>query len=73
MCVCRSLLQIQACMCMGVHGYMHFLTKDFIYLFLERGEGREKESERNISVWLPLMHLPTVGLAHNPGVCPDGE
>ena len=26
----------------------------FIYLFLERGEGREKERERNISVWLPL-------------------
>ena len=30
--------------------------KDFIYLFLDRGEGREKE-ERNISVWLPLTHL----------------
>ena len=27
--------------------------KDFIYLFLERGEGREKERERNID-WLPL-------------------
>ena len=26
-----------------------------IYLFLERGEGREKEGERNINVWLPLM------------------
>ena len=24
--------------------------KDFIYLLLERGEGREKERERNISV-----------------------
>ena len=29
-----------------------------MYLFLERGEGREKEKERNISVWLPLTpHL----------------
>ena len=28
--------------------------KDFNYLFLERGEGREKERERNINVWLPL-------------------
>ena len=28
--------------------------KYFIYLFLERGEGREKERERNINVWLPL-------------------
>ena len=33
-----------------------FLQKDFIYLFLERGEGREKERERNINVWLPLTH-----------------
>ena len=24
------------------------------YLFLERGEGREKERKRNINVWLPL-------------------
>ena len=31
-----------------------FNLKDFIYLFLERGEGREKERERNIHVWLPL-------------------
>ena len=31
-----------------------FFFKDFIYLFLERGEGRE----RSINVWLPLMHLP---------------
>ena len=30
-----------------------FLKKDFIYLFLERGEGREKEKERNIDQ-LPL-------------------
>ena len=34
--------------------------KDFIHLFLERGEGTEKERERNISVWLPLMR-PLVG------------
>ena len=27
-----------------------FLNKDFIYLLLERGEGREKERERNIDV-----------------------
>ena len=32
-----------------------FFFKDFIYLFLERGEGKEKERERNINVWLPLM------------------
>ena len=32
------------------------------YLFLERGEGREKEEERNIDVrnisWLPLVCAP---------------
>ena len=28
--------------------------KDCIYLFLERGEDREKERKRNINVWLPL-------------------
>ena len=39
---------------------MRFFFKVFIYLFLERGEGREKERERNISVWLPLMH-PLLG------------
>ena len=29
---------------------------NFIYLFLERGEGREKKRERNTNVWLPLAH-----------------
>ena len=32
------------------------IFKDFIYLFLQRREGKEKERERNISVWLPLVH-----------------
>ena len=32
--------------------------KDLIYLFLEREEVREKERERNIDVWLPLVHPP---------------
>ena len=44
----------------------------FIY-FLERGEGKEEERERNISVRLPLMSPPTRDLAHNPGMCPDWE
>ena len=30
------------------------------YLFLDREEGREKEGERNINVWLPLTH-PLLG------------
>ena len=34
--------------------------KDFIYFFLESEEGREKERERNIKVWLPLI-CPQLG------------
>ena len=37
----------------------HFL-KRFYYLFLERGERREKEREKNINVWLPLLR-PQLG------------
>ena len=44
----------------------------FIFLFLERLEGREKERERNINVWLPLMS-PTGDPTRNPGTCPDWE
>ena len=36
--------------------YFLFLKKDFIYLFLER----EEERERNIRVWLPLVR-PLLG------------
>ena len=28
-----------------------WILKNFIYLFLEREEGREKEREKNIDVW----------------------
>ena len=41
--------------------------KDFVYLLLERGEGREKERERNISQ-VPLAHPH-----RNSGMCPDPE
>ena len=41
--------------------YFYFLLfLDFVYLFLERGEGREKKRERNISAWLLLTH-PLLG------------
>ena len=45
-----------------------YFLKDFIYLFLERGEGRETERERNINVWLPLMH-PLLGAWPATQVC----
>ena len=34
---------------------------DFTYLFSQRGEGKEKEREENINVWLALM-LPLLGI-----------
>ena len=37
-----------------------------MYLFLERGDGREKDWKRNIDR-LPLLHLPTRDQIHNPG------
>ena len=38
---------------------LYSFLKYFIYIFLERGEGREKERERNIN-WLPYTH-PQLG------------
>ena len=38
----------------------YYFFKDLIYLFLERGGGREKERETNINVWLPLV-CPILG------------
>ena len=37
-----------------------FVFKILFIYFLERGEGREKERERNINVWLPLT-CPQLG------------
>ena len=42
------------------------LKKDFIYLLLESGEGKEKERDRNINVWEVhriscLLHAPRLG------------
>ena len=49
-----------------------FFFKIFIYLFLERGEGREKEVEKHQCVL--ASHVPPTGyLVHNPGMCPDWE
>ena len=40
--------------------YQKDFFPDFIYSFLESGEGNEKEREQNINVWLPL-ELPLLG------------
>ena len=47
--------------------------KVFIYLFFREG-GREKEREREKHQCVVASHMaPTGDLAHNPGICPDGE
>ena len=51
---------------------LQLLFKRF-YLFLERKEGKEKERERNINVWLPLARPPLGDLTCNPSMCPDWE
>ena len=52
--------------------------KDCIYLLLERREGREKETERNIDLrekhQLPLAgKRPSQGLNHSLDMCPDRQ
>ena len=44
---CTRIFQISFCII--------YIFKDFIYLFFEREEGREKERERNMD-WLLLTH-----------------
>ena len=46
--------------------------KYFIYLFLEREEGWEKEGEKHHGVVVSLAP-PTGDLVHNPGMCPEWE
>ena len=49
---------------------MGFLKR--FYLFLERGERRERERERNINQ-LPLRCALTWDRTRDPGMCPDQE
>ena len=46
--------------------------KDFTYLFLERGEGKEKEEEKHQCVVASLAP-PTGDLACNLVICPEWE
>ena len=55
-----------------VHPPSHFFKKGFISLCLEKGEGREKERERDIDQLL-LKRSPTGDQARKPGMCPDLE
>ena len=42
----------------SAHSLLKKKKKDFIYLFLDREGGREKDRERNINVWLLLTPPP---------------
>ena len=44
----------------------------FIYLFLERREGREKEGEKNTDQ-LPFIHAPAGDQTCDQGMCHDWE
>ena len=51
---------------------VYFFFKDFIYLFLERGEGRGKEGRKDQCMAARVVAL-TGDLACNTGMCPDWE
>ena len=54
------------------HPYRILFFKDFIYLFLERGEGRGKEGRKDQCMAARVVAL-TGDLACNTGMCPDWE
>ena len=56
-----------------LHVHAIVLFKIFMYLFLGRREGMEKERDRNINMWLPLVCSLQGTWPRNPGMCPDGE
>ena len=73
LCLCLLMVCSASHLTLKLHGSsdvicLSLFFKGFIYLFLER-EGREKERERNVNVWLPLVHP----LRHKPGMSPDWE
>ena len=50
-----------------------FFLNFILFIYLEKGEGKEKERARN-SKWVAASHAsPTADLALNPGMCSDWE
>ena len=51
-----------------------FFFKDFIYLLLERGKGRERNINMREIHQSVASRMPPIGdPVHNPGMCPDWE
>ena len=67
--------QLEACACPLLGSTIcAFKKKDFIYLLLARGEGRQKERETSIGCLSRAPPGPRPGdLANNPGTSPDWE
>ena len=57
---CFLFFLLQSYFSLAISILFFIFKKDLFIYFLEREEGREKERERNINVWLPLMR-PTLG------------
>ena len=51
---------VEALSGLGILLFIYLFIRNFIYLFLESGEGRETERESHINVWLPLAY-PQLG------------
>ena len=52
--------------------YQYSFFKKYFIIFIDKGEGREKEEKKHECV--VASHAPPTGsLAHNPGMCPDWE
>ena len=68
--ICENVTQGHSSHSPALFFLMHILIIfQRFYLFSER-EGKEKERDRIINVWLLLTCPPTGDLAHNPGMCP---
>ena len=55
----------------GLNILSQFLKQ--ILFILERGEGREKQRERNSNEWLPLTHPQLGTWPTTQAMCPDWE
>ena len=57
---------------MGKINFLSFFLNEFICLFLETGEGKEREGEKHQCV-VASRAPPAGDLTCNPGMCPDWE
>ena len=51
---------------------LYFFQRFYLFIYKER-EGRKKERERNVNVWLPLTCSPLGTWPTTQGMCPDWE